>query len=137
MTETTLEELAEPYLLGVLATAGLDVEYVRGEGDTLYYRRGDEEVPVLDFVGGYGSTMLGHSNPELVAYARELLAGQTPIHAQFSRHPYAGEVAGRLNRIIQRETGSDEHYFAIFANSGAEAKPPSSYQPKSVMVGLS
>ncbi|MBE1875384.1 aspartate aminotransferase family protein [Myceligenerans pegani] len=121
MTEVTLEELAEPYLRGVLATAGLDVEYVRGEGDRLYYRRGDEEVPVLDFVGGYGSTMLGHSNPELVAYAQELLAGHTPIHAQFSRHPYANEVAARLNRIIQRETGSDEPYFAIFANSGAEA----------------
>ncbi|WP_433796185.1 aspartate aminotransferase family protein [Actinoplanes sp. CA-252034] len=121
MTAVVTEELAEPYLLGVLATAGLDVEYVRGEGDTLYYRRGDEEVPVLDFVGGYGSTMLGHSNPEIIGYARELLAGATPIHAQFSRHPYANEVAARLNRIIKRETGSDESYFAIFANSGAEA----------------
>jgi acetylornithine/succinyldiaminopimelate/putrescine aminotransferase len=117
----TTEELAEPYLRGVLATAGLDVEYVRGDGDTLYYRRGDDEVPVLDFVGGYGSTMLGHSNPEIIAYGRELLAGQTPIHAQFSRHPYANEVAAKLNAIIKRETGSDESYFAIFANSGAEA----------------
>lgn len=115
------EELAEPYLRGVLATAGLDVEYVRGDRDTLYYRKDDEEVPVLDFVGGYGSTMLGHSNPALIAYARELLAGQTPIHAQFSRHPYANEVAAGLNRIIKRETGSDESYYAIFANSGAEA----------------
>ncbi|GIE91815.1 diaminobutyrate--pyruvate aminotransferase [Actinoplanes regularis] len=105
----------------MLATAGLDVEYVRGDGDTLYYRKGDDEVPVLDFVGGYGSTMLGHSNPEIISYARELLAGQTPIHAQFSRHPYANEVAAKLNTIIKRETGSDESYFAIFANSGAEA----------------
>ncbi|GAA1853462.1 aspartate aminotransferase family protein [Myceligenerans crystallogenes] len=121
MTEVAVEELAEPYLRGVLATAGLDVEYVRGEGDTLYYRRGDEEVPVLDLVGGYGSTMFGHSHPELVAYARELLAAGTPIHAQFSRHPYANDVAAGLNRIIRRETGSDESYFAIFANSGAEA----------------
>ena len=121
MTATATEELAEPYLRGVLASAGLDVEYVRGDGDTLYYRRGTEDVPVLDFVGGYGSTLLGHSHPELIAYARELLAAQTPIHAQFSRHPYANEVAAKLNRIIKRETGSDESYFAIFANSGAEA----------------
>lgn len=121
MTEAALEELAEPYLLGVLATAGLDVEYVRGERDTLWYRRGDDEVPVLDLVGGYGSTMLGHSHPEIVEYARELLAGGTPIHAQFSRHPYANDVAAALNRIIRRETGSDESYNVIFANSGAEA----------------
>ncbi|GAB6898880.1 aspartate aminotransferase family protein [Kineosporia succinea] len=121
MTAQTTQELAEPYLRRVLGTAGLDVEYVRGHGDTLYYRKGDEEVPVLDLVGGYGSTLLGHSNPELVAYARELLAAQTPIHAQFSRHPYANDVAADLVRIIQRETGSEEPFFAIFANSGAEA----------------
>ncbi|MBF6214993.1 aminotransferase class III-fold pyridoxal phosphate-dependent enzyme [Nocardia puris] len=117
----TEREFAEPYLRGVLATAGLDVEYTRGEGDTLYYRRGDEEIAVLDFVGGYGSTLLGHSNPEIIEYARELLAAQTPIHAQFSRHPYANDVANQLNRIVRRELDSDEGYFAIFANSGAEA----------------
>lgn len=121
MTATVLEERAEPYLCGILATAGLDVVYTRGEGDRLFYRRGGEEVPVLDLVGGYGSTLLGHSHPELVAYARDLLAEQTPIHAQFSRHPYANEVAAQLIRIIRRETGSDESFFAIFANSGAEA----------------
>ncbi|WP_455132292.1 aminotransferase class III-fold pyridoxal phosphate-dependent enzyme [Microbacterium aurum] len=105
----------------MLATAGLDVEYTRGEGNTLYYRRGDDEIAVLDFVGGYGSTLLGHSNPEIIEYARELLAAQTPIHAQFSRHPYANDVANQLNRIVRRELDSDEGYFAIFANSGAEA----------------
>lgn len=117
----TEREFAEPYLRGVLATAGLDVEYTRGEGNTLYYRRGDDEIAVLDFVGGYGSTLLGHSNPEIIEYARELLAAQTPIHAQFSRHPYANDVANQLNRIVRRELDSDEGYFAIFANSGAEA----------------
>ncbi|MFE7135879.1 aspartate aminotransferase family protein [Streptomyces sp. NPDC057638] len=113
---------AEPFLLRTLGGAGLDVEYVRGEGNTLYRRTEDGgESPVLDFAGGYGSTMLGHSNPEIVAYAVELLQGGTPIHAQFSRHPYANAVAAELNRIIQRERGDDEEYYAIFANSGAEA----------------
>ncbi|MGV9668416.1 aspartate aminotransferase family protein [Nocardia niigatensis] len=121
---TTIEntqDYAEPYLLGVLATAGLDVEYTRGEADTLYYRKDGQEIAVLDFVGGYGSTLLGHSNPELIEHARELLAGQTPIHAQFSRHSYANRVVFQLNSIIRRELGDDENYFAIFANSGAEA----------------
>ncbi|WP_433722802.1 aspartate aminotransferase family protein [Nocardia sp. CA-129566] len=117
----TEQEYAEPYLRGVLATAGLDVEYTRGEANTLYYNRDGREVGVLDFVGGYGSTLLGHSHPELIEYARELLAGQTPIHAQFSRHPYANRVAAQLNRILRRELDSEENYYAIFANSGAEA----------------
>ncbi|ONI87641.1 aspartate aminotransferase family protein [Saccharothrix sp. ALI-22-I] len=118
---TAERELAEPYLLGVLATAGLDVEYTRGEGDTLYYERDGQEVAALDFVGGYGSTLLGHGNTEVVEHARALLAAGTPIHAQFSRHSYANDVAAELNRIVKRELDDDESYYAIFANSGAEA----------------
>ncbi|MFI5621362.1 aspartate aminotransferase family protein [Streptomyces sp. NPDC051567] len=119
---TAATELAEPFLLGVLASGGLDVEYVRAEGNTLYRRGEDgEEIPVLDYVGGYGSTMLGHNNPQINAYAKELLDGGTPVHAQFSRHPYANELAEALNRIVRRERGDEESYYAIFANSGAEA----------------
>ncbi|MEV5551965.1 aminotransferase class III-fold pyridoxal phosphate-dependent enzyme [Streptomyces sp. NPDC052309] len=119
---TAGSEYAEPFLLAVLASGGLDAEYVRGERNTLY-RRGEngEEIPVTDFVGGYGSLMLGHNHPEINAYAKELLDGGTPVHAQFSRHPYANDVAAALNRIVQRERGDDESYYAIFANSGAEA----------------
>ncbi|MFD0200267.1 MULTISPECIES: aspartate aminotransferase family protein [Saccharothrix] len=115
-------ELAEPTMLDLLSQYGLDVEYVRSSGNTLYARRPDgSERAVLDFAGGYGSVLLGHSNPELVALARELLERQTPIHAQFSRHPYANEVAKRLNAILHREFDTTEPYYAVFANSGAEA----------------
>ncbi|MET9801166.1 aminotransferase class III-fold pyridoxal phosphate-dependent enzyme [Streptomyces sp. NPDC006368] len=115
-------ELAEPYLRQVLGTAGLAVEYVRAEGNTLY-QRGDDggEIPVVDFAGGYGSVLLGHNHPEITACARDLLAAGTPVHAQFSRHPYANRLAAELNRIVHRELGVDEPYFAIFANTGAEA----------------
>lgn len=116
-------ELAEPYLREVLGTAGLDVEYVRAAGNTLY-RRGPVdggEIPIVDFAGGYGSVLLGHNHPEIVGLARELLAAGTPVHAQFSRHPYANRLATELNRIVHRELGTDEPYFAIFANTGAEA----------------
>ncbi|MET8977512.1 aminotransferase class III-fold pyridoxal phosphate-dependent enzyme [Streptomyces sp. NPDC004539] len=115
-------DLAEPHLLAWLATVGLDAHYVRAEGDHLY-RLDDEgrEVAVVDFAGGYGSLLLGHNHPELVACAREMLDGQAPVHAQFSRHPYAGRLAAALDTIVRRETGTDETYSAVFANSGAEA----------------
>lgn len=123
MTSPAVElELAEPHLRGLLSTLGLDVEYVRAEGNTLYYlTENNQEVPVLDYVGGYGSLILGHNNPEIVAYAKELLDAQIPVHAQFSYHPYANELAAALNRIIWREFNTGEPYSAIFANSGAEA----------------
>ncbi|WP_181796680.1 aminotransferase class III-fold pyridoxal phosphate-dependent enzyme, partial [Streptomyces sp. WELS2] len=118
---TSGPELAEPYLREVLDTAGLAVEYVRARGNTLYQRTGDGEVPVADFAGGYGSVLLGHNHPAIVARAVELLEDGTPVHAQFSRHPYANRLAAELNRVIHRELGTDEPYYAVFANSGAEA----------------
>ncbi|XVS67519.1 aspartate aminotransferase family protein [Actinosynnema sp. CA-299493] len=115
-------DLAEPLLLGWLESVHLDAHYTRAAGDHLY--RLDEhgrEVAVVDFAGGYGSLLLGHNHPELVALARDLLAGGVPVHAQFSRHPYARDLARELNRVLHREHGDDEPYSAIFANSGAEA----------------
>ncbi|MFI9428347.1 aspartate aminotransferase family protein [Streptomyces achromogenes] len=114
--------LAEPHLAEILKTVSLDVEYVRAAGNHLF-RLDDNgrEVPVLDFVGGFGSVLLGHNDPEIVAYARKLLDKQLPIHAQFSRASHADRLAAALNEILRREHGDDERYFAIFANSGAEA----------------
>jgi acetylornithine/succinyldiaminopimelate/putrescine aminotransferase len=115
-------ELAEPHMRDMLAMAGLDVEYVRAEGNTLYLRDANgAEIPVLDYAGGYGSLLFGHNHPEIIARARELLDGRIPMHAQFSRNAAASELARELNRILHREFGTDEPYFAVFGNSGAEA----------------
>ncbi|MBV7699709.1 aspartate aminotransferase family protein [Streptomyces sp. TRM70350] len=121
-SQTTAAELAEPNLRKLLSTAGLDVEYTRAQGNIIY-RRGQDggEIPVLDYAGGYGSLIFGHNHPDIVAYARELLDEQTAVHAQFSSHPYANRLAAELNRIMHRELGTDEPYYATFANSGAEA----------------
>ncbi|NBE52398.1 aspartate aminotransferase family protein [Streptomyces boluensis] len=121
-TEPDEPQLAEPHLRAVLASAGLDVEYVRAEGNTLHMRGEDgREIPVVDFAGGYGSLLLGHNHPVITAYAKQLLDAATPVHAQFSLHPEANRLAVALNRIVRRELGDDEPYLAIFANSGAEA----------------
>ncbi|KOV95525.1 class III aminotransferase [Streptomyces sp. NRRL B-1140] len=115
-------ELAEPHLLSLLTAMGLDVEYVRAEGNTLYFLdEADTEVPVLDMLGGYGSLIFGHNHPEIVAHAQELLAAQVPVHAQFSRRAEAHRTAEAFNQAIRRETGVEEPYYAVFGNSGAEA----------------
>jgi acetylornithine/succinyldiaminopimelate/putrescine aminotransferase len=124
MSQQTVEDidLAEPLLLGWLASVHLDAHYVRARGDYLY--RLDEhgnEVQVVDFAGGYGSLMLGHNHPEIVACAQRMLADGVPVHAQFSRHPYAHDLAAALNTVLHRETGDPEPFPVIFANSGAEA----------------
>lgn len=112
----------KPQLGRILHTLALDVEYTRAAGDYLYYQdEADQEIPVLDLLGGYGSLIFGHNNAELISHAQELLQRQIPQHAQFSLRGEAGRLAQDLNKIIQRELRCDEAYLATFANSGAEA----------------
>ncbi|MER5794521.1 aminotransferase class III-fold pyridoxal phosphate-dependent enzyme [Streptomyces sp. NPDC001980] len=115
-------ELAEPQMLQFLSFLGIDVEYVRAEGNTLYFRdENGEEIPVLDYAGGYGALILGHNHPDLVAAARDFLDSGTPVLAQASRQAAASKVAAALNRIVRREFGDPEPYYAVFSNSGAES----------------
>jgi acetylornithine/succinyldiaminopimelate/putrescine aminotransferase/predicted amino acid dehydrogenase len=106
----------KPCLDALLGTFGLDVTYERGRGNFLYYRDPDgREVEVLDLVGGFGTLLLGHSHPALVAEARRLLARGTPHHAQGSR----ADASQRLARALSRRAGGD--FTAVFASTGAEA----------------
>ncbi|MDT0444305.1 aspartate aminotransferase family protein [Streptomyces johnsoniae] len=121
-SESGATELAEPNLRAWLTTIGLDVEYVRGAGNTLFMRGDDgAEIPVIDYAGGYGALFFGHNHPVITARARELLDTGAPVLAQFSAHPQASRLVLELNRIIHRELGDTEPYYATFANSGAEA----------------
>jgi acetylornithine/succinyldiaminopimelate/putrescine aminotransferase/predicted amino acid dehydrogenase len=106
----------KPRLHSLLQSLRLDVSYESGSGNILRHRSDQGElIEVLDFVGGYGSLLLGHSHPVLVAEAVKLLAEQRPFHVQGSVRPYAQRLAGELSR---RCGGG---YGAIFTNSGAEA----------------
>jgi acetylornithine/succinyldiaminopimelate/putrescine aminotransferase/predicted amino acid dehydrogenase len=108
-------QMIKPQLCGLLDLLRVGVVFERGQGDYLYHRREGEEVAVLDLVGGYGSLLLGHHHPALVAEAQRLLLEGHPIHSQGSRHA----LAGRLALELAKRAGGDYH--VVFANSGAEA----------------
>ncbi len=108
-------QLIKPQLCQLLDLLRIGVVFERAQGDYLYHRRNGEEIGVLDLAGGYGSLLLGHHHPVLVAEAQRLLSEGRPIHSQGSRH----ELAGRLARELSRRAGGD--YRVVFANSGAEA----------------
>ncbi|MER8267695.1 aminotransferase class III-fold pyridoxal phosphate-dependent enzyme [Streptomyces griseus] len=116
------QELVDGTLHQNISGIGLDPTYVRAEGNSLWAAAHDgSETEIADFVCGYGSLLLGHNNPEIVAYATEVLNARTPIHSQFSRRPEANKVTEVLNRIARREFGTADTYFGVFANTGAEA----------------
>src|SRR2546423_1331055 len=114
-------QYAESFLTDLLAAYGMDIDYARANRNTLYYRKNGAEVPVLDLVGGWGSLMLGHNHPRIVARAKELLDLQSPVHSQLSVHSVADQVGKLLNDVLHREFPGAEDYAITFANSGAEA----------------
>jgi acetylornithine/succinyldiaminopimelate/putrescine aminotransferase/predicted amino acid dehydrogenase len=110
----------KPLLAAQLRATGLDVVYERGRGDTLTYREADgREVAVLDLVGGFGASLLGHNHPRVVARAIEILRGERPFHAQASLRLSAGRLGRRLCAQVERATGRPA--VAHLASTGAEA----------------
>lgn len=113
-------EHVKPLLAARLRAIGLDVVYHRARGDRLY-RRDDTgvELEVLDFIGGFGSSLFGHNHPALVACAIDLLGREVAIQAQASLRPATGLLGQRLTERAERAAGRP--FIAHFANSGAEA----------------
>ena len=111
-------EHVRPRLTQMLEALKLARHYVRASGDRLFYEEGGESFEVLDMLGGYGSTLFGHNNPELISYAKRLLDARVPFHTQGSVRSAAGTLARRLSEKLKAMTGRD--YLCVFANSGAE-----------------
>ncbi|MCV2366043.1 aminotransferase class III-fold pyridoxal phosphate-dependent enzyme [Paucibacter sp. DJ1R-11] len=104
----------------LLETAGLMVEYSRACGDHLYVLdEAGKEQPVLDLVGGFGSTLLGHNHPELVELLTRCLAQQRPVHAQGSRRQRASELKEALAEYLHQYSG--ERYKIYLLSTGTEA----------------
>src|SRR5947208_1560054 len=91
----------------------MNAAYERAQGDYLFERRGSTMVPVLDLVGGFGTTLLGHNHPEIVDEMRRLIAEGIPFSAQVSRQ-LSAEL---LEELFQSRLGT---YRLILANSGTE-----------------
>lgn len=109
----------KPALQRRLGALGLDVVYRRARGDHLYLEEAGEEVEVLDLVGGFGATLLGHNHPELVGALRRVLDTERPVLSQGSVRAEAARLARRLSDRVGKSTGRS--YLVTLANSGAEA----------------
>ncbi|KND05206.1 uncharacterized protein SPPG_00866 [Spizellomyces punctatus DAOM BR117] len=107
-----------------MSLLNLDVHYHRGEGDVLYHRphlpavhrigkksaeeeeeahdeKQEEEIAVLDALGGYGSTILGHNHSAPKQELLKCLTENAVMHAQFSRRNAAEELGEHLNDFVQ------------------------------------
>ncbi len=118
--KTLLYKYADPRLASLLEALRLDVHFIRGEGDYLYYKLNGIEKKVLDLVGGFGAGLLGHNHPDIKKAMMAFLETDQPaLNSQGSLHHYPALLARELNTIFSKNTG---RYFKVqFGNTGAEA----------------
>ncbi|MCP4172876.1 MAG: aminotransferase class III-fold pyridoxal phosphate-dependent enzyme [Fuerstiella sp.] len=96
----------------------LDVEYTGGSGDRLFLDVGGEQKQILDFVGGFGSNLLGHGRSDLENVAIKALR-EVPMLDQGSRRSAASCLADALSNRFGQETG--RRYICLLSSTGAEA----------------
>jgi len=104
----TLQELEREAVMGTYARN--PVEFVRGEGRTLWDAEGNE---YLDFLAGISVVQIGHCHPALVAAVTEQAQRLMHVGNLFYTEPQM-RLAGRLSK-------SSLGGKVFFANSGAEA----------------
>jgi len=104
----------KPKLQELLTALKLDQHYIKASGDYLQTEKGDQ---VLDFVGGFGTTILGHNHPELKKVMNEALESNIAINTQGSIRPEAAKLAERLSKLASDQC----RYMVNFSNSGTES----------------
>lgn len=113
------ENYLKPGLILILEKLKLDKNFHKSKSNYLYYLNDDgKEVKVVDFVGGFGSLILGHNHPEMVEYAHKILNKNIPIHSQISKKYFSSQLSKNISDIIEQTTG--DKYICTLTNSGAE-----------------
>lgn len=115
---TLYAEYAKPLLASLQKLLRIDRVYVRAEGDFLVDDAGGQ---VLDLLGGYGSTLLGHNHPKLIASLIEAYTNRLPTHVQGSIRAPAARLAQRINEHIARALPGSSRYLVHLSSTGTEA----------------
>lgn len=112
------ERHVKPYIAKLLRLLAIDRVYTRAEGDTLVDADGRE---VLDLLGGYGSTLLGHNHPRLVRTLCDAYAAGVPTNVQGSVRERAARLAERLGGLLRTALPASDGHIIHFSSTGTEA----------------
>lgn len=115
------QEFVKPQLGQLLKILRLDKNFQKAQGDILTYLSDGKEISVYDFLGGYGSAILGHNPAFLVKEAESFFKHNRALQSQASLRSETARLAKILSATIQNELGTSSHYVSTFASTGTEA----------------
>lgn len=113
--------LVRPELARVLEALKLDNIYISAEGDYLTYLKNEKAISVSDFLGGFGSTILGHNHPLIIKKVEECTKNLLPQHAQGSLKAISARLALKLNELVKTKLDDERDFIVTLANTGTEA----------------
>lgn len=111
---------ARPLTARLLEAMNLSKNFHSGQGDYLSYQNDEKTRRVLDITGGYGSNLLGHRHPRLLAVVEKWRQDGAPSMTQGSQRKAAGQLAKKISDILQKET-AEGPWITNLSNSGTEA----------------
>jgi len=107
-------DFCKPKLNKLLSALKLDKNYTQAQGNYLFT---DDGKKIIDFVGGFGVSILGHNHPELINEMKAVLDSNVAINSQCSIRSESANLAQLLNEYID----NNQNYKVNFSNSGAES----------------
>ncbi len=115
------QDYVKPQLGQLLKILRLDKNFQKADGDILTYTSAGKTFEVYDFLGGYGSAILGHNPDFLIDQVNLFYGGKRAIQAQASLRSETAELAKKLSETIQAQLDTEDRFISTFASTGAEA----------------
>lgn len=115
------QQYVRPELGKVLSALKLDNIYESSFGDQLFYHKNNVKISVSDFLGGFGSTILGHNHPKIIETLKSCQDLLLPQHAQGSLKKESAVLAEKLNHFTKLKLQDSRDFVVTFANSGTES----------------
>ncbi|MCX6252381.1 MAG: aminotransferase class III-fold pyridoxal phosphate-dependent enzyme [Bacteroidetes bacterium] len=109
-----------PQIGTMLSALKMNLVFHAGKKDSIYTFIHGKETEILDLAGGYGTNLVGHSNPRITEAITSFLAsGRISLNNQLSIPYYTGLLAEKLSLMVGQDTGRS--FKVLFGNSGSEA----------------
>ncbi len=115
------QHYVKPQLGQLLRILRLDKNYQHASDDTMIYQSSGKPISVYDFLGGYGSAILGHNPQFLLDEVDLFFKNKRVIQAQASLRSETAQLGHLIHDLISSELQSQDTFITTLASTGTEA----------------